>query len=328
MTEREDLRRPGDFGGQCLIAECAFDAELLMPTTKYFGLAKTGSYLYGTWRDADGTLMRALRAVEADESTMRSLFVAAPGGQLDRDEAVIDGMWSGPSVIERVGDEVTFRSAGAEPAPTFEYVHTARGCSWTDGDALSVVGTTLAPAIQWYSTWPGGACFSATGKYRSRGTVRGRPVEGFVGHEIHYFSEGTDWMNSPFGRGREICWQQVANEYVDGTTVQATFAYGTDGWGFAMLHDEQGEFHATTAVTAEATVRGNGYPESIRYRFLDQSWTWRIDPQGERPMLFPGPMRGADGTCRRDGDDREVRASMGNSDWWTDGRADPIIRPS
>ena len=155
MTEREDLRRPGDFGGQCLIAECAFDAELLMPTTRYFGLAKTGSYLYGTWRDADGTLMRALRAVETDESTMRSLFVAAPGGQLDRDEAAIDGMWSGPSVIERAGDEVTFRSAGAAPAPTFEFVHTAGGCSWTDGDALSVTGTTLAPAIQWYSTWPG-----------------------------------------------------------------------------------------------------------------------------------------------------------------------------
>ena len=75
----------------------------------------------------------------------------------------------------------------------------------------------------------------------------GRPVEGFVGHEIHYFPEGADWMNSPFGRGREICWQQVANEYDDGTSVQATFAYGADGWGFAMLHDESGRFHGTTA---------------------------------------------------------------------------------
>src|SRR5947208_2547120 len=83
------------------------------------------------------------------------------------------------------------------------------------------------------------------------GTLLGRPVEGFVGHEIHYFSVGADWMNSPFGRGREICWQQLANEYADGTTIQATFAYGADGWGFAMLHDEQGEFHATTQVTAE-----------------------------------------------------------------------------
>jgi len=328
VTTSDALPSPGDFGGLCLIGECAFGAELLMPTTTYFGLPKTSSYLYGTWRDADGYLLRALRGVEATVSTMRSLFVAEPGGQLARDERATDAMWSAATVIERAGDAVSFRSVGAATSSAFEYAHTEGGCSWTDGEALSVTGTSLGPAIQWYSTWPGGACFSATGKYRSRGMLLGRAVEGFVGHEIHYFSAGADWMNSPFGRGREICWQQLANEYVDGTTIQATFAYGADGWGFAMLHDEHGDFHATTQVTAEATVRENGYPESIRYRFLDQSWTWRIDPQGERAMLFPGPMRGADGTCRRDGDDREVRHSMGNSDWWTDGRADPIIRPS
>ena len=329
MTTRTDpLRVPGDFGGLCLIGDCAFGAELLMPTTTYFGIPKSASYLYGTWRDPDGNLLRALRGVDATESAMMSLFVSEPGGQLERDEETTAALWSGASVIERAGDSVTFRSVDTEPARGFEFVHTDGGCTWTDGEALSVVGTSLGPAIQWYSTWSGGACFSATGKYRSRGTLLGRPVEGFVGHEIHYFPVGAHWMNSPFGEGREICWQQVANEYTDGTTIQATFAYGNDGWGFALLHDEQGEFHATTDVTAEATVRDNGYPETITYHFLDQSWTWRIDPQGERARLFPGPMRGADGTCTRDGDDREVRYSMGNSDWWTDGRADRIIRPS
>lgn len=325
MDARRSFPRPADFGGRCLIGECTFDAELLMPTTRYFGLAKVGSYLYGTWRDSDGNLLRALRGVTSAESTMRSVFVAGPGSQLQRDEGAVDALWSGSTVIECDGERVCFRSVGADATP-FEFVHRPDSCSWTDGEVLSVSGTMLGPGIQWYNTWPEGACFSATGKYRSRGTVLGRRVEGFVGHEIHYFSPGSDWMDSPFGRGREICWQQLANEYDDGTTIQATFAYGADGWGFAMLHDEQGTFYATTDVTAEATVRENGYPETIRYRFLDQSWTWRIDPQGERAMLFPGPMRGADGTCQRDGDDRAVRYSMGNSDWWTDGRADRIIR--
>lgn len=312
----------------CLIGECAFDAELLMPTMTYFGIPKSASYVYGTWRDPDGNLLRALRRVDATESAMMSLFVSEPGGQLERDDATTAALWSGTSAIERAGDTVTFHSVDAEPGRGYEWVHTDGGCAWSDGEVLSVVGAALGPAIQWYSTWPGGACFSATGKYRARGTVLGRQAEGFVGHEIHYFSEGADWMNSPFGERREICWQQLANEYVDGTTIQATFAYGDDGWGFAMLHDEHGELHATTHVTAEATVRDNGYPETITYRFLDQSWTWRIDPQGERAMLFPGPMRGADGTCTRDGDDREIRYSMGNSDWWTDGRADRIVRSS
>ena len=147
-----------------------------------------------------------------------------------------------------------------------------------------------------------------------------------MGHEIHYWSEGATWVESPYGRGREYCWQHVANEYDDGSTVQATFATGADGWGFAMLHDESGTFHATTDVVAEATVRANGYPETVTYRFLDQSWTWRIDPQGERAAIGHGPLIGADGTCTRDGDDRAVRYSMGNSDWWTDGRAAGIIR--
>jgi hypothetical protein len=309
-----------------LIGECAFDAELLMPSTTYFGIPKSASYLYGTWRDADGYLLRALRAVDTDQSAMMSVFVAEPDGQLERDDETTAALWSGASVVEQAGDIVTFRCVDAEPGRAFEWVHRPDGCSWTDGDAIAVEATSLGPAIQWYTTWPEGACFSATGKYRAHGTVLGRPVEGFVGHEIHYFTPGSDWINSPFGEGREICWQQLANEYVDGTTIQATFAYGNDGWGFAMLHDEHGDFHSTTDVNAEATVRDNGYPESITYRFLDQSWTWRIDPQGERAMLFEGPMRGADGTCTRDGDDREIRYSMGNSDWWTDGRADRIIR--
>ena len=317
---------PADFGGQCLVGECAFDAELLLPSTTYLGLPKAGSYVYGTWRDPDGNLLRALRGVDADSSTMRFLFTSEPGGQLERHEQADRELWRGPVDIQRSGESVSFTGTGAEPAQGFIFRHEPDSCSWTDGSFLSVSGPSLGPGVQWFNTWSGGACLAATGKYRTSGTCLGRPVEGFVGHEIHYFPPDASWRDSPYGQGREICWQQIANDYDDGSTMQATFAVGADGWGFAMLHDEHGTFHCTTEVDAEATVRPNGYPETITYRFLDQSWTWRIDPQGERPMMAPGPMRGADGTCTRDGDPRRVRYSMGNSDWWTDGRADPIIR--
>jgi hypothetical protein len=222
---------------------------------------------------------------------------------------------------------VAFASAAADAARGFEFRHEADGCSWTDGEFLAVSGSALGPAVQWFNTWESGSCYAVTGKYRTRGTFMGKPVEGFVGHEIHYFPPDATWYSSPYGQGREICWQQAANEYDDGSTIQATFAFGADGWGFAMVHDEHGAFHCTTDVEVEATVRPSGYPETITYRFLDQAWEWRIDPQGERPLLGGGhaPMRGADGTYRRVGDERAVRYSMGNSDWWTDGRADAII---
>jgi hypothetical protein len=317
---------PGDFGGQCLTGECVFDAALLMPSSTYLGLVKVGSFLYGTWRDPDGNLLRALRGVFSDTSNLRHLFTSEPGTQLRRHEAADRDLWSGRVEIERAGDSVSFTSAGADAAARFEFRHEPDECSWTDGEFLAVSGRSLGPGVQWLNTWPSGGCLAVTGKYRTHGTFLGLPVEGFVGHEIHYFSRGANWLESPYGQGREICWQHVANEYDDGSMVQATFAAGTDGWGFAMLHDEQGTFHHTTDVDVEATVRSNGYPETISYRFLDQSWTWRIDPQGERSMITPGALIGADGTCRRDGDRRAVRYSMGNSDWWTDGRAGPLIR--
>jgi hypothetical protein len=319
--------RPGDFGGRCLIGECSFDADLLLPSTTYFGLSKSGSYLYGTLRDEDGNLLRMLRGCDAQRSVMSSLFVAQPGGQLER-HARSDETWRGPISIAGSGDTVVFASVGADERRGLRVVHTPAGCSWDEAGALTVTGTAVGPAVQWFNTWDGGACFSATSKYRVRGSFLGRAVNGFVGHEIHYFSPGFNWLNSPYGAGREICWQQIANEYADGSMTQATFAYGADGWGFAMVHDERGDFVSTTDVQVEATVGATGYPQRIRYEFCDQSWTWRIDPQGERPSIATTAMLGADGTCVRDGDRRTVRYSMGNSDWWTDGRAEGIVTPA
>lgn len=108
--------------------------------------------------------------------------------------------------------------------------------------------------------------------------------------------------------------------------IQATFAYGADGWGFAMVHDERGVFISTTEVRAEATVRKVAIHNAFDTKFCEQSWTWRIDPQGKGRRLKGVAMRGADGVCTRDGDTRSVRYGMGNSDWWTDGRAKKIIR--
>jgi hypothetical protein len=319
------LPATGDFGGQCLIGECAVDAAVLLPDTTFHGLHKFGSFLFGSWRDSAGNLCRALRGVFADSSPLRHLFAATAGTQLQRLESAEHQLWSGPITIEQSGTSASFRSIGATAGTAFMFEHESDGCHWADADLLDVAGRAVGPGVQWFNTWAGGACLAVTAKYRTSGTFLGHPVQGFVGHEIHYFSPGANWIASPFGQGREFCWQHVANEYDDDSLVQASFAYGADGWGFAMLHDEAGAFHATTNVQAAATVRPNGFPETINYRFLDQSWTWRIDAQGERPIVLPGVPIGADGTCQQDGDSRRVRYSLGNSDWWTDGRANPIV---
>jgi hypothetical protein len=321
------LSPPADFGGRCLVGHCRFDAELLLPTSSYLGLQKAGSYLLSSWRGDDGNLLRATRSIDAASSTRCSFFVSETGQQLRRYVGTAPIPSAGPVKVAPDGDSVRFESPATNGQSAFEFQHDPGSCAWVEDGRLDVSGTSLGPAVQWFNTWSHGACLTVTGKYRASGTFLDRRVEGFIFHEIHYFPYGHNWLQSPYGQGREFCWQHVATEYEDGTTVHGSFAYGADGWGFAALHDEQGLFHSTTDLEVQAVVRPNGYPETIRYRFLDQSWTWEIDPQGERPPLLPGALIGADGTVRRDGDDRVVRHSMGNSDWWIDGRSDAIVCP-
>ncbi len=75
-------------------------------------------------------------------------------------------------------------------------------------------------------------------------------------------------------------------------------------------------------------VRANGYPEQVVYTLPGERWIWTIDPHGERARTVPAAPLGADGTCRREGDERTVVRSLGNSDWWADGRYEASRRNS
>jgi hypothetical protein len=147
---------PADFGGQCLAGECVFDAALLMPSSSYLGLPKAASYLYGTWRDREGNLLRALRGVDADSSTFRYVFVSEPNGQLERHAPADRELWSGPVTIAQSGHVVTFASTGPDTTSKFEFRHEPEGCAWSDGEFLSVSGQSVGPGLQWFNPWPGG----------------------------------------------------------------------------------------------------------------------------------------------------------------------------
>jgi hypothetical protein len=55
-----------------------------------------------------------------------------------------------------------------------------------------------------------------------------------------------------------------------------------------LLTHEYGRSWQSSHVDVDATVRPNGYPEQITYRFLDQTWIWDIADKGERADLMPG----------------------------------------
>ena len=136
---------------------------------------------------------------------------------------------------------------------------------------------------------------------------------------------GVSWMDSPYGHGREICWQQIANEYDDGSLEPGNFRVGADGWGFALIHDQDGAFHSSTDVVATRRSSTTGTQCGSRTDLMIKSGLGVCDPQGQRARTIPSAPLGADGTCIREGETRRVRYSMGNSDWWTDGRAAPLL---
>ena len=156
-TPRSDapLPPPADFGGTCLIGECAFDADLLVPTTTYLGLPKSGSYLYGTWRDPDGNLLRALRGVVC------GFLVDAVGLQLAPRQPARTRRAGRTRPLGRPDHD---RARRAVPRPSPASAPTRRvaspsatqpdGCEWTDGTALAVTGTALGPACSGWARGP------------------------------------------------------------------------------------------------------------------------------------------------------------------------------
>jgi hypothetical protein len=256
------------------------------------------------------------------------VFSTKSGEQLARFANEEAATYSGGIAVTFDGDQVHYRPPGGGEAFLHSIGETA--AVWREGDLLSVTGSLVAIPTQWFNPFRGGGgAFAVTTKYRGEALIAGRPADGFFAHETHFFPPGQNFMASPFGwGGREVHWGHMATAFDDGSFIDASLAYGADGWGFAMLTDEHGVFHSTTDIEISADVRANGYPERIDYRFLDQSWCWQIDPKGERADVQSTGIIGAEGVLTRVGETRRVVAAMGTIDWWRDGRAAMVPRGS
>jgi hypothetical protein len=312
----------GDFGGALVIGTCDMSMEAMLPESTIFGLAKSASHFLGTWRSADGTTYRMLRSVLPYESPAgrRHLFTSRGGTMLEHAEEEAN-LYSGPIWTSGVNGVVRFETAGSNRKNPFLFESSANGVHWCEDSIADLRGTQFRPAFQWLNPWRSGGAYCVTAMYRMKGSILGQELEGFMAHEIHYFPPGRTFFDSPFGwGGREITWGHMATEYEDGTCVVASLATGNDGWGFAMLYDEAGEFHGTTALDVRVRVRSSGFPQEIRFSFLGQDWIWQAAPDGERAPTVGGGHVGGEGILRRAGERRRVVRAMGTIDWWLDGR--------
>lgn len=318
--------RWGDFAGRCLASACSANADLFLPDGQALGLVKTASYLLGTWRTADGEMHRFLRGIQPFQSPHGCYVFSTRGAtHLARQSEQEAQTYRGGISTRAEGDTVRFAPVNGRG---FSHRINADKAEWAEDGLLHASGVRSAQATQWYNPWrDGGGAFCVTTKFRGQANIFGLAAEGFFAHEVHYFPRDRDFINSPFGfGGREILWGHMATEFVDGRIIDASIGIGADGWGFTLVQDEQGVLHAATDVSAEAIVNANGLPAQVTFRFLDQTWVWRIEPKGERAITRADGLVGAEGVLRREGDTRPVKAAMGTIDWWLDGRAAAIIK--
>lgn len=320
------LLRWGDFGGRCLASACTPNADLFMPDGSALGLVKSASYLLGTWRTADGEINRFLRGIQPYQSAGGCYVFSTRGAtHLVRQDVEEARTYRGGVATQCDDDAVMFAPPGGEG---FRHWIDGERAEWDEPGLLSVKGVRSAIATQWYNPWrDGGGGLCVTTKFRAQGTVLGQRADGFFAHEVHYFPRERDFFNSPYGfGGREIHWGHMATAFADGQSIDASFAIGPDGWGFAMLQDESGQLHVSTDVAVEAEVRDSGVPERIHYKFHGQHWIWQIEPKGERAATRAAGIIGAEGVLRRAGDTRPAIAAMGTIDWWLDGRAAAVTK--
>jgi hypothetical protein len=317
----------GDFGGATVLGECDLTAEAMLPDAAIHGLVKTSSYFLGCWRDADGTTYRMLRGVAPYESSRerRHLFTSRGGTMLEHAAEEKD-LYGGPVATHCVDAGVRFEGSDRRAANPFRFEWKPGGVRWSEGAIADFSGEPLRPALQWLNPWRNGGALALTQKYRMRGTILGKALEGFAAHEIHFFPPGRNFFDSPFGwGGREITWGHMVTEFDDGAYIVASLATGADGWGFALLFDEQGVLHATTEIDVRVRLRASGFPESIRYSFLGQEWLWEAARDGERAPTVGGGIVGGEGILKRVGETRRVVRAMGTIDWWLDGRGARLL---
>ena len=66
-------RQRGNFGHQCVVGAYEPNLEDSWNEKTYFGLALSGNYIYGSFRDEDGNIYAAIR--KSGEESSRGLFI-------------------------------------------------------------------------------------------------------------------------------------------------------------------------------------------------------------------------------------------------------------
>ena len=318
MKDWKSVRPICEFGHQVVIGAFEPSLEGSFPTVTYFGLVQDATYIYGSFRDADGHLYTPMRHVQPNFSLPSVLQTTLDGGDLLPHPK---GIGFTGQVNQRIDGNVHI----AESSPrgkAFSVRRRLDGVTWIEGDVISVEGRRIGPGMQWYDPGRAYGGLYLSHIHHAKGTILGKEVEGFFGWDQLYTPAGHCWHKSPYIEGLEVAWHTPANLYDDGTFEVGQICYGQENYNYAMICNEQGPVIMTTDVSAEIEFNERGFPEKVHYLIDGEAWDWVGAENGEMPFYAKRPpiYRPREGVCTRVGETRKVLCSFGWIDTFNDGR--------
>ena len=284
------------------------------------GLGVQVCYLYGGWREPDGTLHVFERKFVGPMTAGLWLMRVEPGagvrvdpssirtvrGETKRTFADDEVVWQGQIMENQVSEH------GGEEALVLRFTEGA--LDWTEGNILRLEGRLVGPGLQIYAPDPTEAFYYSSELYKVHGRVLDADVEGFVFVDHSAWPQGTDWKEYRVFNHLQLGWEAFANEFEDGSIEWGHLCIGADRFSFIAVADADGAVALhTTDATGGVDLGENEYAERAAYRGGDNTWIFEMEEGGKLAEFTEarwGGYRAQCGLTTRVGDDRKLKVGF------------------
>ena len=310
----------GRFDHQSIVGTYQPSMATLNPSELRAGLGVQATYLYGGWREADGTLhiferkfvgpmTAGLWLMKVGEEGMKidPGSIRTARGETKRTLGEDEMIWRGQMMENQVGEH------GGEEGLVLRL--TEDSLDWTEGDLLRLEGSLVGPGLQVFAPDPTEAVFYQSQLYKVSGRVLGADVEGFVFVDHSAWPHGTDWKEYRVFNHLQLGWVAFANEFDDGSIEWGHLCVGADRFSFTMTADADGAtaLH-TTEVTGGFDLADDEYAEHGIWLAGDDRWTFELEPSGRLREFTEarwGGYRAQAGYIAREDEQRSLKLGIG-----------------
>ncbi|MGH9184646.1 MAG: hypothetical protein ACRD0U_02340, partial [Acidimicrobiales bacterium] len=235
----------GDFNYQTVVG--AFDPRLeqMVPSEARFGLNLQVQYIYGGFRNAEGTQYAVerkfigpmtgglwLMSNEKGSLALDPGSVRSTRGETRRQFTGSSRKWS-DHLMHKLSKEL---GQGADEGLTLELA--GDKMAWSEGDLLSLEGSLIGPGFQFYAPVRDEPLFYTTHAYWVRGTVLGAEVDGFIGFDHGYWQHGREWKEYRIFEDLELSWEVFGNQFDDGVIEWGVIVKGRRGLSAATVFED------------------------------------------------------------------------------------------